>query len=525
MRPGDIFCGSFCFCGGLRKFLLLSTLAFFLAPVIASATPPANSDEVRSLIKQAGKLTRAGSFTEAEALLRRAVDLDPRRGEAKVELAYVLVKLHRLVDAFDICIPVIEREPKNSRASAVMGAMLLSAGRFPESRGFFSNALRLNKKEHLAWAGLGMLNFYENRVDDGLHHLLNALDLRPDEPDYLFACAQAAGRAERFKEAADKYEHFLRVSSEVDKDRRDRIKGLIRFLRALGIRGKLYSTDGREQTSVPFELEGDRPIIKLRINDKDEPLRFVLDTGSGISVLSDTTAKRLKISPITKGGYAKGIGGDGKFEIVYGLVRKISIGDVNIKNVPVYLRKFQDQTQAVDGYIGLALISKFLTTIDYGSRTFALTRRSDDEREFQKSEALSLPLRLTSSGFLSGEVQLEGIDAILNFIVDTGASLSVISERVAKHDGITPFANDEKMRVIGSAGIRDDVSSFMLPRITFGKHSRTSVKAVALDLDLINESSGFEQAGILGGNFLKNYRLTFDFKNSKVVFEAIKLEN
>ena len=250
-----------------------------------------------------------------------------------------------------------------------------------------------------------------------------------------------------------------------------------------------------------------------------------MDTGSGISVISETTAKRLKINPITKGGYAKGIGGDGKFEIVYGLVRKVEIGDVSVKNVPVYLRKFQNPTQQVDGYIGLALISKFLTTIDYGSRTFSLTKKTADTLEFQKSDALSLPLRLTSSGFLSGEVQLEGMDTILNFIVDTGASVSVISERVAKTDGISPFVNDEKMRVIGSAGIRDDVSSFMLPRITFGTHSRTSIKAVALDLDLINEASGFEQAGILGGNFLKNYRLTFDFKNSKVVFEAIKPEN
>jgi hypothetical protein len=38
---------------------------------------------------------------------------------------------------------------------------------------------------------------------------------------------------------------------------------------------------------------------------------------------------------------------------------------------------------------------------------------------------------------------------------------------------------------------------------------------------MINEASGFEQAGILGGNFLKNYRMTFDFKNSKVIFVPI----
>lgn len=82
-----------------------------------------------------------------------------------------------------------------------------------------------------------------------------------------------------------------------------------------------------------------------------------------------------------------------------------------------------------------------------------------------------------------------------------------------------------KMCVIGSAGITDDVSSFLLPGITFGNHTRNSIKAIALDLDIINEAAGFEQAGILGGNFLKNYRLTFDFKNSKVFFESIDAKN
>ena len=78
------------------------------------------------------------------------------------------------------------------------------------------------------------------------------------------------------------------------------------------------------------------------------------------------------------------------------------------------------------------------------------------------------------------------------------------------------------MRVIGAAGITENVSSYILPKVTFGTHSRERVKAIALDLDVINEASGFEQAGILGGNFLKNYRLTFDFQNSKVTFVPVK---
>lgn len=168
--------------------------------------------------------------------------------------------------------------------------------------------------------------------------------------------------------------------------------------------------------------------------------------------------------------------------------------------MPVDIRKFHNNTYEVDGYIGLALISKFLTTIDYGNQTFALTKRDDDRRAFQENGGQSLPLRLTSSGFLSGEVQLEGIEAPLNFIVDTGASVSVISNRVAKADGIVPFINEEKLRVIGSAGITEDVPTYMLPRVTFGKHTRKDIMAVALDLNVINEASGFEQAGD-GGKF------------------------
>lgn len=508
----------------LRRVLLPALTLIF----IVSATGYSVSrvpDDVKKLIKQATKLTRAGSLVEAETILHQAIGLDPKRTEAKVELAYVMVKQHKLLDAYELCFPIAQAEPTNSRAFAVLGTTLLNAGRFREARLVLFNALKLDRNQDLAWAGFGMLDFYENKIESSLENLKEAVFHEPNEPDYLFALAQVSARSEQYKEAAEAYDKFLNISNSADSERRARIKGLINFLRFLGNSGNLYTSEGNDQTKVPFELVGNRPIVTLRVNGKSEPLRFVLDTGSGISVISDATAKRLKIKPITKGGFARGIGGNGKFEIVYGMLRKIEIGDVHLRNVPVYLRQFHNDGQKVDGYIGLALISKFLTTIDYGDQTFSLTKKDEDTRQFRENGELSLPLRLTSSGFLSGEVKLEGIDTMLNFIVDTGASVSVISDVVSHAAGISPFANDEKLRVIGSAGVTDEVATFMLPRVTFGKHTRQSIMAVALDLDIINEASGFEQAGILGGNFLKNYRLTFDFKNSKVTFVPVKPDN
>ncbi len=478
--------------------------------------------EARQLVKDAKKLTRRGELPEAEKILRGVIENQPNYSTAKLALANNLLKQKRLLESYNLSLEIARAEPKNSYAFAVLGATLLNYGRFAEAKPILINAVNLNGDEALGWASLGLLDFYENHIFQGLNSLRAAVYLEPNEPDYVYSLAQVSARAELYKESAAAYNDFLRISPRTDTDRRDRIKGLIDFLNFLGSREKLYALDGAKKTKVSFDLRNDRPVIEVRLDRTSEPLKFVLDTGAGISVLSNKTAKRLNINPVARGGAARGIGGDGKFDIVYGFLKSIYIGDVKIRNVPVYIREFHTNNEQVDGYIGLSLISKFLTTIDYGENTFELVNKSSVDKRQSADDKLSFPLRLTSSGFLSGEVELEGVEVPLNFIVDTGASVSVISEQIASIEGINRFIKSEKMRVVGAAGITDSVSSFLLPRVTFGTHSRKSIMAIALDLDLINETAGFEQAGILGGNFLKNYRLTFDFEQSKVIFVPIK---
>ena len=509
-----------------RLAVFVLTVLFVLGlPDLGLAGDDVNQfdEDPRQQIKQADKLSKKGNFAEAEAILRRVVEQNPQLSTAKLKLAYLLLKQKDLLGAYDLSYEIAKKEPKNSYAYAVLGATLLSAGNFKEAERILVTSVTLDKRQALGWAGLGMLDFYENRIFDSIDNLKAAVFFDGDEPDYLFALAQVSARGERYKEAADAYNNFLRVSPSTDTERRDRIKGLINFLRFLGSKRSLYDLDGGDRTDVSFDLVRDRPVIKLKVNGRDEPLKFVLDTGSGISVISQETAERLKIKPITRGGLARAIGGNGKFEIVYGFLKSVDIGNVQIESVPVYIREFHSNDEKIDGYIGLSLISKFLTTIDYGKLTFSLIRKDvADQQETSENKSLFLPLRLTSSGFLSGEVQLEGVEANLNFIVDTGASISVISDEVANTQEIRRFVRNEKMRVVGAAGVTEDVPSFLLPKITFGNNSRESITAIALDLDVINEASGFRQAGILGGNFLKNYRLTFDFKNSKVIFTPVR---
>jgi hypothetical protein len=43
-----------------------------------------------------------------------------------------------------------------------------------------------------------------------------------------------------------------------------------------------------------------------------------------------------------------------------------------------------------------------------------------------------------------------------------------------------------------------------------------NMRALVLDFDAINETAGFEQSGILGGDFLRHFSLTIDFVRAEV---------
>jgi predicted aspartyl protease len=113
-------------------------------------------------------------------------------------------------------------------------------------------------------------------------------------------------------------------------------------------------------------------------------------------------------------------------------------------------------------------------------------------------------------------VRIDGIEKPQNFIIDTGASVSVISEKLAALEEVQSFLQPGRMRVFGAAGISENVKTVTLPRIALGTHGRDRIDAAVLDLDPINETAGFNQSGILGGNFLHHFRIAFDFQKGLI---------
>jgi tetratricopeptide (TPR) repeat protein len=522
----------------LLRMAACGVAAFVFCLFLTGAAQTAYAKADKKAYNKGYRAARRGEFPQAEKIFRELLEKDAHDKEARLGLSFTQLKQRNLQAAYDNAARVIMMDPLSARGHALLGTAILGAGEFRLSVEEFRTALALNENEALAVAGLAMVDFYENRLQQSINGLRRAASMDPDEPDYVFSLGQAAARSEKYREAADAYERFLIVAPKTDTDRRERILGLIAFLRYLGKQGQLYVAAGDNRTTISFEATDNRPILQVRVNGSKEPLKFVLDTGSGMSVISEQTAKRLNIRPVARGGLARAVGGGGKFEIVYGYLSSIELGEVRVESVPVYIRKFFDTNIPVDGYLGLSVISKFLASLDYGTRRMSLVRQNQTDQlepwTAKRPEGLlalaaisptdgsvEVPLRSTSSGFLSGEVTLDGFDKSLNFIVDTAASITVISEKLSQEEQLLDLLQPSKMRVFGAAGVTDDVKLLQLPRLSMGLSKLEKINAAVLDMEPVNETAGFTQSGILGGNFLRHFRIYFDFARGTMRLEPL----
>jgi tetratricopeptide (TPR) repeat protein len=500
---------------GVAVSLLLAAYGPRLKPALASGERQYRVGE---------KALRSGDYQKAAKFFTDLIGSDERDVNAHLGAAFAYFKLQNYSSCYDHAREALKIDENNARAHALAGLALLRSGFLSTAVPEFIQAIRLNPKEALAFGGLAEIDYYENRAKESRLKSSYASTLDQNEPDFLVTFARASSRLELFEDAADAYERFLQIAPKTDKEKRERIQGLIRFYRQLaGIR--LHQITGPKTSSVPFRLGADRrPYIKLRVNGREAT--FVLDTGSGFTVISNEAAKRLGVSAVARGGTSQGVGGSGKFQIIYGLIKTIGLADLKIDSVPCFIRPFHSlQERAAqdraDGFIGLSVLSNFVTEIDYREQKLGLYRNLDDNRPGAppSPDVVLVPFRTTQNGLISVETQLDDKHSI-NAILDSGASSTVVSsEAVHRLRMADSIIKGQTVQVVGAAGITDGVELLFLHNCQVAGLQQNNVRALVMDFAAINETSGFEQSGILGGDFLHHFRVTIDFARSLVAFQ------
>ncbi|MCC6743779.1 MAG: aspartyl protease family protein [Acidobacteria bacterium] len=495
------------------------TLWISAIPVLANdnqTTPVDPTEDVENGLKA----LRGGRYDDAVLRLERAVTSAPDSVPAQLGLAWAYLKMRKYGSSVQQSVKVLRKTPDNARANALVGVALMRVGFLQEALGSFEAALRTDRNEVLAIAGKAELDLYVGNLAESLRRAREAVARSPREPDFLYLQGQCASRLERYEEAAEAYERFLDVAVDLDGDRRSRIRGLVSLYRRLNGRN-LYAVHGAKSVDVPISLTDSRlPAVDVKINGKG-PFRFVIDSGAGFVVVSEEVASKLKLRRVAEGGTSRGVSGTGRFEIVYGVLDRLEMGQMAMDSVPTYIRKIHDSTTRgkIDGYIGLSVMSHFRIAVDYEKGVLEFRPQSEPAVPLGPGD-FEVPYRMTSGGMMSVSTDI-GAPVPLNFIVDTGASSTVVSSKAfgrynlesKQHKGVA-------VRVVGAGGVTDNVPVVVLDRLqlTGSERGHDFVRAIVLDLDPVNETAGFEQSGIVGSDLLRFFRVEFDFIRSVVVF-------
>ncbi len=502
--------------------LPISLVASVWQPESRSSAAPFEQGSENINHREARKAMRRGDYDTAAKIYSRLLVLNPDDFKARIGVSLAFLKMSDYARCFDAASEALNAQRTSARAHSLAGIALLRSGYVRLASEELQIAVNLDPNDALAYGGAAEVDYYEGRIAESRRKSIQAHKLDPDEPDYLITYARASSRAEDFKEAADAYQLFLQVAPKTDVERRSRILGLIRFCRRLsGIR--VHQLSGAESADLPFYLGSDRrPYLHVKVNGRDA--LFVVDTGSGFTVISSEAAKHLGVSEIARGGKTQGVGGSGKFEIVYGLIRSMDIGATTLRMVPCFIRRFHgDVERAVDeranGFIGLSILAHFIAELDYKDHRLRLDRRQGSSLPAAGVGITVLPFRTTQNGLISVEAELDDKKTI-NAILDSGASTMVISakavERLKLDDQII---KGQKRSVIGAAGITPNVEMLLIRNCRVADLQQSNLSALIMDLSAINETSGFEQGGILGGDFLQDFRLTIDFNRAKLTLQ------
>ena len=262
---------------------------------------------------------------------------------------------------------------------------------------------------------------------------------------------------------------------------------------------------------VKFRLAGGaQPLILLpvRVNDHG-PFDFILDTGAGTSLLTPELAKQLNVKIV---GSKEGQSAGGSVAVSLAKADSLAVGDARIDDVDLGIVDLAQVGKTIgakiDGDLGYNFLKYFRITIDYRDCEI----RFDDPKRvetFGRSAKAELPIRLASPAkpLLLIDVHLNGRGPF-QFAIDTGTSTTAITPQLAKELDIA----SSPIGAGTTAGAQVDVRAGNIESFQIGGAKIDNMTVVVADFfEMLSAAIGAKLDGIIGYNFLCNYKVAIDY--------------
>lgn len=404
---------------------------------------------------------------------------------------------------------LLESAPRDSEALSIYGDSMWASGRFSEAETAYRDALGLAPKDARALNGIARALSARSRPSEALEYAQAALAVNGRDPEFHHTIGNVYERLGRFDLAAESLVRFINLLPVGARDDRALLaRAELRFLMAFGRKQPNEVLGNPTQVHViPFRVENDKVIVRGRVN-RSRDMDIVVDTGSEMAVLSQRVAEQEGVAPVTY-TISAGVGEVGLRGLQLARMDRLEIGTLKVRNVPTIIKNPaltglpREETEAFSPLaLGMSM------SVDYRRNVMTVSRRLPEEDRADFRTPLWMNRLATVKGLVDGNHEA-------SFVVDTGGQVISISTDTVTALGRPVPARKIALKVWGASGW--DPDAYLLPgvQLAFADAIRyRDFSVVVLNLRAPSVLLGYELGGIVGHQFLKGYRVSFDLERS-----------
>lgn len=358
---------------------------------------------------------------------------------------------------------------------------------------------------------LGQAELAANRTAAARRHLRAVLDLTPPREEY----AQAAWGLSQVEYLENNFETSLEWAHVADDHGLNVLQWHRDYLKALSHVPVYQHASGPMSDELRLRIgRPEVPRIDTRINKAAALTPTVIDSGAVISIISRRLATQLGLKKLhMPNGTFYGLLGE-PISVEFALLDTLALGGLTIANVPVAIMADEKMRFLITGkkqfdidfLLGANLLKEFRLDFDFDNNRVTFTQLTSADKQPVADQNLFF------EGFrpnVRGTINKEGWYL---FVLDTGSEVTFLNESQIMSMPIsmfTPRIHSATLQGLGGAR----------------KHG-SKVEDVEIGVDrwagrfkTLPMYSGGETeraAGIIGENFLKNFRATIDFGRMRV---------
>lgn len=276
---------------------------------------------------------------------------------------------------------------------------------------------------------------------------------------------------------------------------------------------------GKNKVVIPFEKRNNLIVIPVIINNSIK-LKFILDTGVEVSILTEITFAKLLGIEFIRDFYISGHGMQDSVRVFLGQKVNFKLpGGVEGHNLNIlvleedYLKLSEKMGEEVYGIIGYDIFKQFVVDINYEEALLTLYR-PNKYRARKKTPSYPLELIQSKPYILSTVTQGKAKDST-KLLIDTGASHALLLDT----QELTVEISGESIQTILGTGLAGDILG-KLARIEKFSLNKFEFKDVIISIPERNIYSMSikrgSKHGTIGGEILSRLHPVFDYRERKL---------